>query len=115
MFGGRLQLGMTGAAPIGREMLEFFDACGVLILEGYGMSESCAARHTQHARGAVRLGTVGRPLDGTEVAIAPDGEVLMRGPHVFAGYHRDAEATARPCVTAGCTRETSASSTRTAT
>ena len=83
---------MTGAAPIGREILEFFDACGVLILEGYGMSESCAAGTLNTPR-AVRLGTVGRPLDGTEVAIAPDGEVLMRGPHVFAGYHRDADAT----------------------
>ena len=92
VFGGRLQLAMTGAAPIGREILEFFDACGVLILEGYGMSESCAAGTLNTPR-AVRLGTVGRPLDGTEVAIAPDGEVLMRGPHVFPGYHRDAKAT----------------------
>jgi len=92
VLGGRLQLAMTGAAPIGREILEFFDACGVLILEGYGMSESCAAGTLNTPR-AVRLGTVGRPLEGTEVAIAPDGEVLMRGPHVFAGYHRDADAT----------------------
>ena len=84
---------MTGAAPIGREVLEFFDACGVLILEGYGMTESCAAATLNTPRG-LRLGTVGRPLPGTEVAIAPDGEVLMRGPHVFAGYHRDPEATA---------------------
>jgi long-chain acyl-CoA synthetase len=92
VFGGRLQLALTGAAPIGREILEFFDACGVPILEGYGMSESCAAGTLNTPR-ATRLGTVGRPLGGTEVAIAPDGEVLMRGPHVFAGYHRDAEAT----------------------
>jgi long-chain acyl-CoA synthetase len=92
VFGGRLELAMTGAAPIGREILEFFDACGVLILEGYGMSESCAAGTLNTPR-AVRLGTVGRPLEGTEVAIAADGEVLMRGPHVFAGYHRDADAT----------------------
>ena len=92
VFGGRLQLAMTGAAPIGREILEFFDACGVTILEGYGMSESCAAGTLNTPRDT-RLGTVGRALGGTEVAIAPDGEVLMRGPHVFAGYHRDAEAT----------------------
>jgi long-chain acyl-CoA synthetase len=92
VFGGRLQLAMTGAAPIGREVLEFFDACGVPILEGYGMSESCAAGTLNTPR-AARLGTVGRPLGGTEVAIASDGEVLMRGPHVFAGYHRDAKAT----------------------
>ena len=59
VFGGRLQLAMTGAAPIGREILEFFDACGVLILEGYGMSESCAAGTLNTPR-AVRLGH-GRP------------------------------------------------------
>ena len=93
VFGGRLQLAMTGAAPIGRDVLEFFDACGVTILEGYGMTESCAAGTLNTPR-AARMGTVGRPLSGTEVALAPDGEVLMRGPHVFAGYHRDPGATA---------------------
>jgi long-chain acyl-CoA synthetase len=92
LFGGELRLGLTGAAPIGREVLDFFDACGVLILEGYGMTETCAAA-TLNSPGEYRFGTVGRPLPGTEVAIADDGEVLMRGPHVFAGYHRDDEAT----------------------
>ncbi len=92
LFGGELRLGLTGAAPIGREVLEFFDACGVLILEGYGMTETCAAA-TLNTPGTYRFGTVGRPLPGSEVAIADDGEVLMRGPHVFAGYHRDDEAT----------------------
>jgi long-chain acyl-CoA synthetase len=92
LFGGELRLGLTGAAPIGREVLEFFDACGVLILEGYGMTETCAAA-TLNTPGEFRFGTVGRPLPGSEVAIADDGEVLMRGPHVFAGYHRDSEAT----------------------
>jgi long-chain acyl-CoA synthetase len=92
VFGGRLELAMTGAAPIGRDVLEFFDACGVTVLEGYGMTESCAAG-TLNNPTAAKLGTVGRPLTGTEVAIAPDGEVLMRGPHIFAGYHRDEAAT----------------------
>jgi long-chain acyl-CoA synthetase len=92
LFGGELQLAMTGAAPIGRDVMEFFDACGVLVLEGYGMSETCAAG-TANAPGAFRFGTVGRALAGTEVRTAEDGEVLMRGPHVFAGYYRDAEAT----------------------
>jgi long-chain acyl-CoA synthetase len=92
LFGGELRLGLTGAAPIGREVLDFFDACGVLILEGYGMTETCAAA-TLNTPGEFRFGTVGRPLPSTEVAIADDGEVLMRGPHVFAGYHRDDEAT----------------------
>ena len=92
LFGGDLRLGLTGAAPIGRDVLEFFDACGVVILEGYGMTETCAAA-TLNTPGAYRYGTVGRPLPGSEVAIAEDGEVLMRGPHVFAGYHRDEDAT----------------------
>jgi long-chain acyl-CoA synthetase len=92
LFGGELRLGLTGAAPIGRDVLEFFDACGVLILEGYGMTETCAAA-TLNTPGEFRFGTVGRPLPGSQVAIAGDGEVLMRGPHVFSGYHRDDEAT----------------------
>jgi long-chain acyl-CoA synthetase len=91
LFGGRLRLGLTGAAPIGREVLEFFDACGVLVLEGYGMTETCAAA-TLNTPAAHRLGTVGRPLPGSEVAIADDGEILMRGPHVFGAYHRDDDA-----------------------
>ena len=92
LFGQRLQLAMVGAAPIGRELLEFFDACGVLVLEGYGLSESCAAA-TMNTVDAVRFGTVGKPLPGTEVQIAEDGEVLLRGPHVFKGYYKDPEAT----------------------
>ena len=92
LFGGELRLGLTGAAPIGRDVLDFFDACGVLVLEGYGMTETCAAA-TLNTPADFRLGTVGRPLPGTEVTIAEDGEVLMRGPHVFGGYHRDDEST----------------------
>jgi long-chain acyl-CoA synthetase len=91
-FGPHDPVVLTGAAPIGTEVLEFFDACGVTVLEGYGMTESCAAA-TLNVPGELRLGSVGRPLPGTEVAIAGDGEVLMRGPHVFSGYHRDPEAT----------------------
>jgi long-chain acyl-CoA synthetase len=93
IFGGRLALGLTGAAPIGREVLEFFDACGVTVLEGYGMTETCAAA-TLNTPDELRLGSVGRPLPGTGVAIATDGEILMRGPHVFSGYHADPEASA---------------------
>jgi len=92
VFGDRLVFAMCGAAPIGREVLEFFDACGVLILEGYGLTESCAAG-TVNAIREVRFGSVGRPLPGTEIAIAPDGEILLAGPHVFAGYHHDPAAT----------------------
>jgi long-chain acyl-CoA synthetase len=93
LFGGRIELALSGAAPIAEEVLEFFDACGVLVLEGYGMTESCAAA-TLNTVDELRFGTVGRPLPGTEVRIAPDGEVLLRGPNVFAGYHGNDAATA---------------------
>jgi long-chain acyl-CoA synthetase len=91
-FGDGLHVALTGAAPISAEIIEFFDACGVLVLEGYGLTESCAAStlNTLHEH---RFGTVGRPLPGTEVRAADDGELLIRGPHVFAGYYRDEEAT----------------------
>jgi len=91
-FGDRLQVALTGAAPIGADILEFFDACGVLVLEGYGLTESCAAS-TLNTVGEHRFGTVGRPLPGTAVRAADDGELLLRGPHIFAGYYRDDEAT----------------------
>ncbi len=86
-------MALVGAAPIDREILEFFDACGVRVLEGYGMTESCAAA-TLNPRNAPRYGTVGRALPGTELRCGEDGEVLMRGPQVFAGYHGDPHATA---------------------
>ncbi len=93
VFGSSLQLAMVGAAPAARELLEFFDACGVLVLEGYGLSESCAAS-TLNTPSALRFGSVGRPLPGTEVSLAGDGEILIRGPHVFTGYYKDPAATA---------------------
>ncbi|MGZ8649106.1 MAG: AMP-dependent synthetase/ligase, partial [Solirubrobacteraceae bacterium] len=92
LFGDRLAMALCGAAPVAPEVLEFFDACGVLVLEGYGMTETCAAA-TLNTPSAVRFGSVGRPLAGTDVAIADDGEVLMAGPHVFDGYYRDPAAT----------------------
>jgi long-chain acyl-CoA synthetase len=92
LFGPDIKLGLTGAAPIARDVLEFFDACGVLILEGYGMTETTAAA-TLNTKDRFRFGTVGRSLPGAELAIADDGEVLMRGPHVFHGYYRNDEAT----------------------
>jgi long-chain acyl-CoA synthetase len=94
VFGPNTPLVVTGAAPIGPEVIEFFAACGVTVLEGYGMTETCAAA-TLNTPSEWRVGSVGRPLPGTEVSTAEDGEILMRGPHVFAGYHRDEEATAQ--------------------
>ena len=92
-FGPKLQMGLVGAAPVARELLEFFDACGVLVLEGYGLTESCSAG-TINTIDAVRFGTVGKPLPGTEVSISEQGEILLRGPHVFKGYFKNEEATA---------------------
>ena len=92
LFGGRLELALTGAAPIPLEVLEFLDACGITVLEGYGMTETCAAA-TLNTPEDPRFGTVGPPLPGTDVKIAEDGEILLSGPNVFKGYHRNEEAT----------------------
>jgi long-chain acyl-CoA synthetase len=93
LFGSSLKLALVGAAPIAGELLEFFDACGVLVLEGYGLTETCAAA-TINTVDAVRFGTVGKALPDAEIAIAQDGEILIRGPLVFKGYYKDPAATA---------------------
>ncbi len=92
-FGGRVREALTGAAPIAPEILEFFFACGVPIYEAYGMTESTALISANRP-GNVRFGSVGRPLPGIEVRTAADGEVLARGPNVFAGYHNNSAGTA---------------------
>jgi len=97
LFGPAMKLALVGAAPIDRELLEFFDACGVPVLEGYGMTESCATA-TLNPPNAPRFGTVGRALPDSEVMVTEDGEVLLRGPHVFAGYHRDRDASAATLI-----------------
>jgi long-chain acyl-CoA synthetase len=92
LFGDRLRLAMSGAAPISADVLEFFDASGVTVLEGWGLSESTAAGTLNTVRER-RIGTVGKPLPEVGVRIADDGEILMRGPHVFSGYLKDERAT----------------------
>jgi long-chain acyl-CoA synthetase len=93
LFGGRLKQATSGAAPIAKEILEFFYACGAPVLEGYGMTETSTVTTTSTVADH-RLGTVGRPLPGSEVRIAEDGEVLVRGPHVFGGYYGKADSEA---------------------
>ncbi len=87
VFGGRLRQATSGAAPIAQEILEFFYACGVPVLEGYGMTETATAS-TVSTQESYKFGTVGRPLPGAEVRIADDGEILIRGPHIFRGYYQ---------------------------
>jgi long-chain acyl-CoA synthetase len=89
-FGGRLRVAITGAAPIAPEILDFLWACGVPVMEGYGMTETASAISIGTIDAHV-FGTVGRPLPGVEVRIAGDGEILVRGENVFRGYHNNAD------------------------
>ncbi len=92
IFGGNIKQAVTGAAPIAQEILEFFYACGVLVLEGWGMTETSTAA-TCNQPDAFRFGSVGRPFNGVEVKIAEDGEILVRGKNIFRGYFKNKEAT----------------------
>jgi len=91
IFGGNVRHATSGAAPIAKEILEFFWACGVPVLEGYGMTETATAATTSTVSDH-RFGTVGKALPGVEIKIAEDGEILVKGPNIFAGYHNRADA-----------------------
>lgn len=92
-LGGRLRLAISGGAPLAQEIAEFFDAVGVRILEGYGLTE-CTTACSTNRPDRYRFGTVGPPLPGFEVRIAADGEIEVRSETVFQGYYKDPEATA---------------------
>jgi long-chain acyl-CoA synthetase len=91
IFGGRLRQASTGAAPIAHEILEFFWAAGVPVLEGYGMTETSTIATISTIEDH-RFGTVGRALPGVQLRIAEDGEILIKGANIFQGYHHNADA-----------------------
>jgi long-chain acyl-CoA synthetase len=97
LFGGNLQRAVSGAAPINPEILDFFDAAGVLVLEGWGMTETSTAA-TISTPEDFKVGTIGKPFPGCEVKIAEDGEILVKGPNVFQGYYKNEEATRETIV-----------------
>jgi len=90
-FGGRLREAVTGAAPIAKEILEFFYAAGVSVMEGYGMTETSTAA-TAMRPGEHRFGSVGTALPGVEIRIADDGEILLKGANIFQGYYNNDDA-----------------------
>jgi long-chain acyl-CoA synthetase len=91
-LGGRLRAAVSGGAPLAKEIAEYFHALDILILEGYGLTEcttACAANRVDR----FRFGTVGTAMPGFELKIADDGEILIKGPTIFAGYYKDEEST----------------------
>jgi len=92
-LGGNADLAISGGAPLGSRLAHFYRGIGVTVLEGYGLTETTAAV-AANTPAAQRIGTVGRTLPRAEVRIADDGEIVMRGPHVFDGYLHDERATA---------------------
>jgi long-chain acyl-CoA synthetase len=94
LFGKNMRECVTGAAPIAPEILEFFYACGVPVMEAYGMTETAtSATVNRPLAGEFRFGSVGKPMHGVEVRIADDGEVLLKGPNIFQGYYKNEQAT----------------------
>ena len=92
-FGGRVRFFISGAAALNREIAEWFHAAGIVILEGYGLTETSAGAFVNHPA-KYKFGTVGPAFPGEEVKIADDGEILLKGPNIMDGYHNLDEATA---------------------
>ncbi len=102
-FGGRVRFFISGSAALNGEIAEWFNAAGILILEGYGMTENAAGATVNHPDD-YRIGSVGPPLPGSEVRIGEGDEVQLRGPHIMEGYHNLPEETARTLTEDGWLR-----------
>jgi len=92
-LGGQVEWAISGGAPLGERLGHFYRGVGLKVLEGYGLTETTAPA-TVNLPGRTKIGTVGPPLPGTAVRLAPDGEIEVNGPHVFRGYHGNPTATA---------------------
>jgi long-chain acyl-CoA synthetase len=92
-LGGRLRLGVSGAAPLGVDVLEFFHSLNMLVIEGYGLTETSSSLSVNDPD-EYRFGTVGRAVEGCDVRLDEDGEILVRSETIFSGYYKDPEATA---------------------
>ena len=91
-FGGRIRVAASGAAPLSKDLAEFYEAIGMPLIEGYGLTEGGVV--TMNPLDAPRPGSIGKPLPGVEVRLADDGELLVRSPCLFSGYLRDPQTTA---------------------
>jgi long-chain acyl-CoA synthetase len=96
-FGGRVRFFVSGSAALNRDLAEWFHAAGLLILEGYGLTETSAGTCLNRPE-RYKFGTIGKPFDGTDVDLAGDGELLIRGPGVMSGYHNPEAVQDRPIV-----------------
>jgi len=99
-FGGNLRVAISGGAPLSSKVGEFFHALGMLILEGYGLTETSTVSHVNRPE-HIKFGTVGLPLAGIDCRIAADGEILLRGPNIFKGYYGDVKSTQQAFDEAG--------------